>query len=793
MKPVVAIFIVLFFCASPDISGQSAREYYKIAVNYAKDNNYSEAVSRFTKAIAADPGYERAYVERAKAYEVLKQPEKAADDWMQAAALGRKKGDYYLNAAMRYFETQQFQKSEQALDKLAEVNSKDLSLWQLRCRVYLETGNFVRAHQSATNAANQKRTVHNIYWLGVANDSLGVYEEAEARFKEILNDNRLYRDAYPALISVQLKRYDKLTSPYQQAELLKEAHEKCNTGLEIFPDFNELNVLRSRVHFYNHEYSKAIDDVSKAIAIDSDNLALRFARSNYYSKFGQHQNAVNDLNHIIRTHPTNARAHYLKGLLLEKSFEHHQALAAFEDAMRLSHDTQTEQYITYRDARDRILELNSESELPVIVLHHPELDKHNQIRVKQSTDSLEVNGMVKDQSRIRFITVNEFNAKFNRSNNNPEFSIVVPISGVNKLVVATSDWYNNTAAVAYDILFAEANQPEILITEPYVSDLNELYIQRDAQQIKIEGRITDESAIRRVQIEGVNASYPVDEINPRFVAYVDVTNKDRLTVIAEDLYGNVSEQQLSIIRTDAEIVADNPMGKTWVVFIENSAYSSFAQIDGPPKDVATMKSALAGYRIDKVVHKKNMTKNEMERFFSIELRDLVRQNSVNSLLVWYAGHGTYLSDIAYWIPVDGRRDDEFTYFNINNLKAGMQSYSKYITHTLVITDACDAGPSFADITRSDLSIMSCNNWEATKLRSSQVLSASGYQQATGQSPLSQKFAELLLHQPDACMPIEKVVLEMRDDSVSPVKAPRLGVISGMGHENGTFFFMRAGD
>src|SRR5690606_13085038 len=134
-----------------------------------------------------------------------------------------------------------------------------------------------------------------------------------------------------------------------------------------------------------------------------------------------------------------------------------------------------------------------------------------------------------------------------------------------------------------------------------------------------------------------------------------------------------------------------------------------------------------------------------------------RDNAVNSLLVWYAGHGTYLSDIAYWIPVDARRDDEFSYFNINNLKAGMQSYSKYITHTLVVTDACDAGPSFADITRSEAEIKSCNDWEMTRLRSSQVLSASGYQQAAGQSPLSQTFAQLLLQQPNACMPIEKVV------------------------------------
>ena len=47
------------------------------------------------------------------------------------------------------------------------------------------------------------------------------------------------------------------------------------------------------------------------------------------------------------------------------------------------------------------------------------------------------------------------------------------------------------------------------------------------------------------------------------------------------------------------------------------------------------------------------------------------------LIIYYSGHGEYDSilDEGYWIPVDATRDDEFTYFNINALKAGMQSYS----------------------------------------------------------------------------------------------------------------------
>jgi len=57
------------------------------------------------------------------------------------------------------------------------------------------------------------------------------------------------------------------------------------------------------------------------------------------------------------------------------------------------------------------------------------------------------------------------------------------------------------------------------------------------------------------------------------------------------------------------------MGTTWVVFIENTTYQNFGNLEGPTKDVIMMKAALANYKINKVVHKQNMSKSDMEKFF----------------------------------------------------------------------------------------------------------------------------------------------------------------------------------
>ncbi|HYX05663.1 MAG TPA: caspase family protein, partial [Bacteroidales bacterium] len=181
---------------------------------------------------------------------------------------------------------------------------------------------------------------------------------------------------------------------------------------------------------------------------------------------------------------------------------------------------------------------------------------------------------------------------------------------------------------------------------------------------------------------------------------------------------------------------------------------------------------------------------EMERFFTIELRDLVRSNHVNSLLVWYAGHGKFINETGYWIPVDANRDDEFSYFNINSLKAALQGYSETVTHTLVVTDACESGPTFYQAMRAGRKVRSCNDWQATRFKSSQVFSSAGYELAVDNSQFTRTFANALVNNPNACIPIEnivdKVTLAVEKNNH---QQPKFGKISGLVDEDGTFFFM----
>jgi hypothetical protein len=185
-----------------------------------------------------------------------------------------------------------------------------------------------------------------------------------------------------------------------------------------------------------------------------------------------------------------------------------------------------------------------------------------------------------------------------------------------------------------------------------------------------------------------------------------------------------------------------------------------------------------------------MTKSEMERFFNIELRDQVKKNQVKSLLVWYAGHGKFINDVGYWIPVDAKRDDEFTYFNINALKAGLQGYTDVVVHTLVVSDACESGPGFYSASRSANDAPTCDNAQVAGAKSAQVFSSAGYELAVDNSKFTATFANTLMNNKNACIPIESIVKSVTAAvATDKGQKPKFGRIQGLEDMLGTFFFI----
>jgi len=780
MKAAKILLLLTIFFVPTVVLSQNAKKFFKTGEDFVEVGNYKDAIEQFTKAIDLQPDYDDAYLSRAEAYEKLGMLKEAAEDYDRASTFLDRNTDVFYNMARLYYLLGEYEKGMEKVNISIQLKRTNVDAYRIKAMILVAMERFEEALDNCNTALTLKETSENFFLRGVVNEKIGRFSPAEEDYLKAVGKDSRNIDAYIALAELRLN-LDKL--PF--------ALNHINRALEMDPDNREAYLVRSKIYVKQLDYPKAIDDISKNILMDPNDEEMYFIRGCYYQEFTQHPNAINDFTKVLMLNPENAEALFKRAYSYEQIANFKAAIKDYETMMALTgYDPEAQKLM--EETQQRLFELYREENNPVIVILEPKPRDKAVLQFPKDSKIVTLKGHIEDESDIKVLQINDlqFPVVKNEKTGFYDFLAALDIEGKEDLIIAATDIYDNTELSRYAVNLTEVAPPAVFILAPYASDDGQIFLDSNNPDIYIEGKIEDESPIKSILINGVLASYIPDEINPGFSASLNILNKNKIMVTAEDIYGNRTEAEFTLNRESAMLSENNPMGKTWAIFIENSDYETFASLEGPGKDVSLMKASLVRYQIHNIIHKKNMTKSEMERFFSIELRDLVRSNRVNSLLIWYAGHGKFINETGYWIPVDAKRDDEFTYFNINALKASMQSYANYLTHTLVITDACESGPSFYQAMRSDAKIRSCDDWQATRFKSSQVFSSAGYELAIDNSQFTRTFANSLANNPDACIPIESIVSKVTSAVVkNNQQKPQFGKIAGLEDEDGTFFFI----
>jgi tetratricopeptide (TPR) repeat protein len=779
MKPLMKIFIGLLLSAVSLVGfSQNAKQYFKAGESFVEAGNQKDAIAQFTKAIELNPDYLQAYVSRAEAYKAIDELQKAADDYKRALVFESSEIELYYSASEVNYLLKNYPEALDLINKGITLSPKHEEAYRLLSQIQTATEDYSNALASIDKALKLKDNPENNYSHGQISERMKNYNQAEIDYDKAIAKNKLYLEAFLAQANLKLL-----------LNKLDKAMENCNAAFKIDPNSREAYLTRSRIYVKQTEYTKAIDDVSKLLSGSPNDKELFLIRGTYYQEFTQNQNAINDFTKAILIDPKYSEAIFKRAFSYEQVGDFKSAIKDYGTLAALSiYDVAAKQHLD--EAKKRLFELNRESNAPKILVTDPKVYGDTMLKIARNKTQIYIKGKLLDESDIASVRVNDSAAALFKNGDNYEFLATINVADSDKLTIVATDVYDNAKKNSFKIERTEINPPHASIIAPYASDNGEIFLDSDGSNLYVEGTINDESLIKSILIDGVSASFKLDEFSPRFSATINVANKNKFSVTSTDIYGNDTTQIYLLNRDGVSLAGANPMGRTWIIFIENSSYETFPSLDGPSKDVTLMRSVLAGYDVQNVIHKKDMTKKEMEKFFSIELRDLLQSNKVNALLLWYAGHGKFINETGYWIPVDAKRDDEFTYYNLNELRASLQSYSNNITHTLVITDACESGPTFYQAMRSTPKVRDCNDWQAVKFKSSQVFSSAGYELAVDNSQFTKTFANALANNPNSCLPIESIVNKVTVAvSQNSQQKPKFGKIVGLVDEDGTFFFI----
>ncbi len=774
---IIAVFI---FCVLPFSDfAQSAKKLWEAGEKLEKTQNYAEAIENYNKAIEADANYYKAYASRGYCNQKLNKFDLAMADYNKAIMINDKDKQLLTKVGSALAEANKLSEADHMLRMALEIDRTYVEAIEAEITVLTKLKDFATGLNYTQLALDVKINANNYYRHAVFHDSLNHPEEAEKYYRNAKEHDSKFMPAYIALAYTDLK-----------LGKLDEAKNNIDYILGKDPFNSDALFARSVYNAGKNSFQAAIEDISKVIMATPTNNKALIQRGSYFEALGEFQNANADYSQAIKNSPKNVEAYLKRASCYEQTRDVRTAIADYNKVLQIAGNTPAVQAMI-KQAKSKAYELNRETVKPEVEILSAKTEK-NGIKVAADKKDFIIRGRVKDNSQIIQITASVGKVIFSSDSLNPEFILKVSDgSKLNDITIYATDNYNNTCASKYAIERTESDKPIIAIETPYTSFENEMSIDIAGNNLYIQGKIKDASLIEAIVIDGINASFSPSSINPEFSAQINITDKDKLKMMVRDIYGNETVTTYNLNRSGAMAGLDNPMGNTWVIFIENSKYVNFPSLEGPAKDVLAMKAALANYKITQIVHEKDMTKLAMDKFFSIKLRDYVKNNNINSLVIWYAGHGKYVSPTGYWVPSDGKPDDEFSYFGINNLKAAMQSYAGKLVHTLVITDACESGATFLMAMRGGADGQKCDNFELTKAKSSQVFTSAGFELASDNSQFTKSFVSALNTNVEPCLPIEKIVKKVTAAvAAAGNQAPKFGKIKDLEDEGGTFFFIK---
>ncbi|MBX2979317.1 MAG: tetratricopeptide repeat protein [Flavobacteriales bacterium] len=712
------VYLVLAFASASTAFAQSGKAFFKEAEALRKAQELEKAVEKYGLAIAVDPKMVKAYKARAEVYALQGDLVRAAADMRRASELDPAESQLAVSAAKAYLDLDSFAVARTLCDQALFRNPKAMEALLTKARACMAMGDLDAARDAADRALALKATTDSYFVHGLVRTATGDLKTAEFDLDKVLSWNHMYLPAYVALAEVQLLLHDQYSATAMRMRTLDKAVERSTRALELDPQNTDALFVRSKAYAQQKEYAKAIDDISRCIALDRTDRAVYLQRARYYKGYGQHQNAVNDLNKLVLEDPNDLEALLLRAECRESNLDLDGALRDLDLSQRLMEaDAQfgVDQRRSLTESRTRIaallFELNRETDNPAVTVLVP-YHKGGVAQVSASLSVVRVAGHVRDKSLLKSITVNGVPASYAADEKDPQFEVSIPLGkDEEEIIVQATDVYDNMSTASLLVDRTEGIAPLIAITSPKPNADREIIIEAGRESIFLEGRITDASLIRLIAVNGINASYVPDQLDPEFSIKVDVKDRERFTVRAEDQYGNAAEHNYTVIRKaePAPVAVVTPRtntssssgatGTTWLVHIENANYRNFPALQTNAGDAAKMQRTFANYNVQRTINKKNLSKEQMERFFNVELRDLVRTNKVNTILVWYSGHGRTQGGKAYWVPVDAAKDDIYSYFNYGSLKAQMQNYSETVNNTLVVSDAAGTDPSFYELTR----------------------------------------------------------------------------------------------
>ncbi|MDR1172906.1 MAG: tetratricopeptide repeat protein [Bacteroidales bacterium] len=536
--------IIFLFC----ICVVTARAQDVDAVLHAADSLSAQpqkAVEILNRALATDPDSEELLKVRAEAYESLKQYDQSVADYKRLTQLSPDEENLWYLLGHSQYKNGQLTDALKSLNRATRLNPKYLPAFHARIQVLLQLNQNDAALKVSDSTLQIGETAKTYYLQGEVYSRLKSWQKAGWAYDKATKIDKGYINAYIALANIAAN-----TNKSQ------ETLEAAESALGIDPDSKEALIARSRGFALSKNYTDAIDDVSYAIKLDPDNVNALYWRGIYYRDTNKPQDAIRDFEKALKLQPDNWQAIAGRADAYARAGDKKTALEGYRKLLVMAADHPEKDAITQL-SNQQIFELSREDRAPTLALTDPKPESFD-IQVPDNEQSITIKGKISDESPIKSLVINGQTVPVTPVGGDFEFASIVKLENAQEIQIEVSDVYHNINQVVYHLVRNETGKPQIVLFTPKLSESGVITLGANEPTLYIEGKVTDESSIASIVVDGKAVDFDHDAADPAFSAIVDINNKTLFSIAVTDRFGNTTEQTYTLEKLATAVTGTEP-------------------------------------------------------------------------------------------------------------------------------------------------------------------------------------------------------------------------------------------
>jgi len=166
-----------------------AAAHLYLGMAYIELGDAERSFNEFQQALGLDPNYAKVYVNRGRAYYLLRRDEsQAIADWEKALSLDPTYVQTYLNIAAVYFNSKRFSAALPYYDQAVAVDPTQADVWRTRGHTLYNLSDYAACAESLSRAIELEPVILDYYERGVCYSFAGQHQVAISDYDLYLNE-----------------------------------------------------------------------------------------------------------------------------------------------------------------------------------------------------------------------------------------------------------------------------------------------------------------------------------------------------------------------------------------------------------------------------------------------------------------------------------------------------------------------------------------------------------------------------------------------------------------------------